>query len=399
MPPSTDIFQRPELAQAMAQRLLQPGVLDEGLRSGLFISGLRRQGKTTFLLNDLIPALEQHGAIVIYVDLWSNTKVSPEFLVLDKIRATLGELQNPASRLMERLKRVAGIDVGILSFKFGFKLDALGKEDGPTLSEVLQQVVDQGQRDVVLIVDEVQHAITTEDGRRMLEGLKSARDAINPRPHTPGHFIMIGTGSHRAMVAELTTRRSHAFEGATSLAYPVLSEDYVAHLLARIRQENSQAQLPSLAVASQAFVTVGHRPEELRKALRAMYLSMQDAPQAPDAVLPIVARTLRLEAAEIEFRKIEDMGVLATVLFDRIASGVDEGKGLFSADALSSYRQTLGRDVSTDEVQRVVNDLLAENLAMRSERGRYVVTDPFVSDAWAERKQIESKGLTQSSGS
>jgi hypothetical protein len=31
-------------------------VLDEGLRSGLFLSGLRRTGKTTFLVNDLIPA-------------------------------------------------------------------------------------------------------------------------------------------------------------------------------------------------------------------------------------------------------------------------------------------------------------------------------------------------------
>jgi hypothetical protein len=394
MPPSTDIFQRPALAQAMAQRLLHPGVLDEGLRSGLFISGLRRQGKTTFLLNDLIPELEQQGAIVIYVDLWSNTKVSPESLVLDKIRATLGELQNPASRLMARLKSVAGLDVGILLFKFGFKLDTLGKEGGPTLAEVLQQVVDQGQRDVVLIVDEVQHAITTEDGRRMLEGLKAARDAINPRPKTPGHFIMIGTGSHRAMVAELTTRRSHAFEGATSLAYPVLSEDYVAHLLARIRQENAQAPLPSLAVANQAFATVGHRPEELRKALRAMYLAIKDAAQAPDVVLPIVARTLRLEAAEIEFRKIEDMGVLAAVLFDRIACGVDEGKGLFSSDALNSYQQALGREVATDEVQRVVNDLLSENLVMRSGRGRYVVTDPFVCEAWVERQQIDREGVT-----
>lgn len=394
MPPSLDIFQRPELAHAMAQRLLHPGVLDEGLRSGLFISGLRRQGKTTFLLNDLIPELEQQGAIVIYVDLWSNTKASPESLVLDKIRATLAELQNPASQLVDRLKRVVGIDVGVLSFKFGFKLDALGKEGGPTLAEALQQVVDQGRRDVVLIVDEVQQAITTDDGRRMLEGLKAARDAINPRPNTPGHFIMIGTGSHRAMVAELTTRRSHAFEGATSLAYPVLGEDYVAHLLARIRQENGQAPLPSLAVANQAFATLGHRPEELRKALRAMYLSIQDATQAPDAVLPIVARTLRLEAAEIEFRKIEDMGVLAAVLFDRIACGVDEGKGLFSADALNQYKQALARDVSTDEVQRVVNDLMAENLVMRSERGRYVLTDPFVSDAWVERKQIERKGIS-----
>lgn len=197
------------------------------------------------------------------------------------------------------------------------------------------------------------------------------------------------------MVAELTTRRSHAFEGATSLAYPVLGEDYVEHLLARIREENTSAPLPSLAVASQAFATVGNRPEELRKALRAMYHSIKDSPQAPDDVLPIVARTLRLEAADIEFRKIEDMGVLATVLFDRIASGVGDGKGLYSAEALKSYKETLGREVAADEVQRVVTELLAENLAMRSERGRYVVTDPFVRDAWVERDQIETNGLTR----
>jgi len=47
---------------AMARQLLRPSVLDEGLRSGLFLSGLRRTGKTTFLINDLIPALEEAGA-------------------------------------------------------------------------------------------------------------------------------------------------------------------------------------------------------------------------------------------------------------------------------------------------------------------------------------------------
>jgi hypothetical protein len=154
------------------------------VRSGLFISGLRRQGNTTFLLNDLVPQLEQQGAIVIYVDLWSNTKVSPESLVLDKIRTIFAELQNPTSGLIGALRRVKGLDVGILSFKFGFKLDTLGKEGGPTLADDLRQVIDQGQRDVVLVIDEVPHAITTDDGRRMLEALKAARDAINPRPNT-----------------------------------------------------------------------------------------------------------------------------------------------------------------------------------------------------------------------
>ncbi len=53
----SSIYRRPELAALMAKQLLNPGILDEGLRSGLFLSGLRRTGKTTFLINDFIPAL------------------------------------------------------------------------------------------------------------------------------------------------------------------------------------------------------------------------------------------------------------------------------------------------------------------------------------------------------
>ena len=92
-----DIFLRPELAGQIARQLLQPSVLDVGLRSGLFLSGLRRTGKTTFLRNDLIPALEQQGALVIYVDLWSDTQISPARLVRAAINKTLEDIQSPAS--------------------------------------------------------------------------------------------------------------------------------------------------------------------------------------------------------------------------------------------------------------------------------------------------------------
>ena len=252
-----NIYRRPELAAQMARQLVNPGVLDEGLRSGLFLSGLRRTGKTTFLLNDLIPALEEAGALVIYVDLWSDTQTSPALLVLAAVRKTLAELQLPASSILHKLKRVGSADVGAFGFKFGFKLESVGTESGPTLAQALTEVVDQAKTNVVLIVDEVQHAITSDDGNQMLLALKSARDAINPRPGTPGHFIFIGTGSHRALVSELTARRNQAFAGATSVPYPVLNSDYVEHLLNRLAQEGA-APLPSLAVAIQAFGTLGN---------------------------------------------------------------------------------------------------------------------------------------------
>jgi hypothetical protein len=381
------IFHRTELATRMAQQLIHPGALDEGLRSGLFISGLRRTGKTTYLLNDLIPALEHTGAIVIYVDLWSNTEANPAVLIRNAIRNTMDELQTIGSGILKKLATVSGSDVGAFGFKFGFKLDRVGKPGGATLAQALLDLVDQAKTDVVLIVDEVQHAITTEDGNRLLLALKAARDAINPRPGTPGHFLFIGTGSHRALIAELIARRNQAFDGATSIDFPVLAADYIGHLFQRL-DADGVAVLPSSAVAVEAFSMLANRPEEMIKALR----QLQHIPPGsnPDQFLPVIAATLRSAAADIELAKVEQLGGLATAIFERIAATDGDTKGVFSSDAAADYSRSVGREVRVEEVQPVVNELMAANIIMRRAHGRYGVTDPHVQELSREKKSLES---------
>lgn len=383
----SNLFHRPTLAASMAQQLLRPGALDEGLRSGLFLSGLRRIGKSTFLINDLIPALEAQGAIVIYVDLWTNTAVSPASLVQAAVRKTLLEVQTTGSALLARLARVASVDAEALGFKFGFTLDNVGQQDGVTIAEALTSLVDQAKSSVVLIVDEVQHAITTEDGNSMLHALKAARDAINPRPHTPGYFLFIGTGSHRALVSELTARRNQAFVGANSMAFPLLKADYVDHLLARLHGEQI-SHLPTRDVAIAGFDTLGNRPEELIRAIR----QLQHIPEgsAPDAMFPVIAATLRSTAADIELAKVEQIGSLATAIFERIAAVDGDARGIFSNDAAADYTRAVGRDVRVEEIQPVVNDLLDANVIMRRGHGLYGIADPFVQEIWREKKRLES---------
>ena len=383
------IYRRTKLAARMTDQLLHPGVLDEGLRSGLFLSGLRRIGKTTFLRNDLIPALEEAGALVIYVDLWTDAQINPATLVQDAIRKAIENLQSPASVTLKKVKRVGGADLAGFGFRFGFKLDAIGAAGGVTLAQALTEMVDQAKTDVVLIIDEVQHALRLEDGSRMLLALKAARDAINPRPGTPGHFLFIGVGSHRALVHELTTRGNQAFFGATSVSYRVLEDDYVEHLLDRLKQEGATA-LPSLPVAIAAFKALGHRPEEIRKALRSLGNTLPPGGD-PDLFLPVIAATLRSTAADLELAKLEQMGGLATAIFERIASK-EEARGIFSGEAAGAYSKAVGREVRIDEAQPVVNELMAANLIMRKAHGIYCVTDPFVQTIWKEKKALEEGG-------
>lgn len=382
----TEVFLRPQLAREMARQLLKPFALDIGLRSGLFLSGLRRTGKTTFLINDLIPALEEGGALVIYVDLWAAPQSSPVKLIHAAIRKALSELQAPSPSTLQKLKALRGTEIEATGFKFDLNLETLGVAGGTTLAEVLTEVVDQAKTDVVLIIDEVQHAITTDDGQQLMLALKTARDAINSRLRTPGYFLFIGAGSHRAAIREMTTGGNQAFVGATNLPYPVLGSDYVEYWLKRLH-EDGVISLPSLAVAVEAFKTLGNRPEELIRAFRQLAHTPTSG-VSPDQVLQVIAATLRSAAADVELSKVEEMGGLAQAIFARVASAKEDARGLFSAEALADYSKDLGREVRVEEIQRVANDLLAANLIMRTGYGLYGVTDPFVNEIWIERQEM-----------
>ncbi|MGH9600479.1 MAG: hypothetical protein ACRD27_11490 [Terracidiphilus sp.] len=377
------IYHRPQLATDLARRLLHPGVLDEGLRSGLFLSGLRRTGKTTFVRMDLIPALQNAGALVIYVDLWTDTSISPAILTRSAIRQALKALQSPTSLAPKYLKRVKSVGLGVAGLKFDFHIDSVGEEGGTTLADAFLAVVDQAQTNLVFIMDEVQQAITTEDGNSMLLAMKAARDAINQRPDTPGRFLFVGTGSHRAMVSELTARRNQAFAGAVAQPYPVLGPDYVAYERKRM-QPALRKHTPSLAAIGAAFDRLGHRPEDLRKALHQLSTAAIIHNEV-DATFDVIVDTLRRGAADLELRTLENLGTLATAIFSRIASSKGDSRGVFSTAAAAEYSKAVGRDVKVEEIQPVADRMLDANLIMRKRHGVYAVTDPFVQQLWLEQ--------------
>ena len=379
-------FRRTALAQEMTKQLLRPTFLDTSLRSGLFLSGQRRVGKTTFLATDLIPALQDLGAIVIYVDLWSQPQANPADLVHDAIRKSLKALQTPGSAILQKLKQVSSVEAGAAGFKFGFKLADVGKEGGVSLAQAFTELIAQSKTDLVLIVDEVQHALGSTDGDNMLHALKAARDAINTRPGTPGYFLFVGTGSHRARVQELSLKGNQAFNGAVTHEFPVLGLEFVEYVLQQVKPQLG-VMAPSARVTEEAFKRMGSRPEELMKALNVLRALPQGA--NPDEHLPTIAQSFGAAAADIELQKIEAFGPLAQAIFSRICSIGGNVKGVFTADALKEYSTQIGREATAQEVQGVIGLMTSANLLMRVKHGHYGVTDSFVEKAWGTRLQAD----------
>lgn len=305
-------------------------------------------------------------------------------LVHDAVRATLQALSTPGSGLLQRFK---GLNVGAAGFSLGFQLDGLGAKGGTTLAQAFEALVAQAGTDVVLIVDEVQQALVNDEGHGLLHALKAARDAVNARPGTPGHFIFLGTGSHESLVTDMATRRSQPFTGALAASYTVLGEDFVRWQLERLSAMPG-VRLPSEAVAWLGFQTLGHRPEEL---LRALVQLQQTTATAPDEAFPIICATLAAAAADVELRAVEDFGALGMAIFSRIAAGGERGaSGLFGAEALADYSAATGLSVEASQVQGLVEKLIAANLVTRLRHGVYAVADPFVAATWTNSKQSAS---------
>jgi hypothetical protein len=380
MPPQ-NVFPRPRYAQALAQQLLDPGPLDQGLRSGVFLSGIRRIGKTTFIRQDFIPALLDRGALVLYVDLWTDRSRPPMTLLQESVRQAAVELAHPGSALLQALRRVKGLNFGAAGISLGLQLDALGTPGGAALAEVFVELVRKAQGDVVLVIDEVQQAMATQDGQDMLFALKAARDRVNTATDPPGRLLIVGTGSHKSLVTDMATRRSQAFAGAHTASFEPLGKDYVDWFLRRVQAAGLVA--PPLDAACAGFRDMGSRPEELAKAVRQFQDEMA-AGRGADAATAFatICATLATATAELDIQAIEDAGELAVLAFSRIAAG--QSRGLYAADTLATFSAARGREVTANDMIPAIDKLVAANLIVRKGHGNFEVADPFVKHVWLQ---------------
>ena len=77
-------YRRTALAEAYCAALEGGGVFDA--TSGLFLAAPRRTGKSTFLREDLVPAMRARGWETLYVDLWSDRARDPADLIAAAVR-------------------------------------------------------------------------------------------------------------------------------------------------------------------------------------------------------------------------------------------------------------------------------------------------------------------------
>jgi hypothetical protein len=362
------IFHRPALAGELSSRIMSTALVAPA-RSGLFLAAPRRTGKSTFLREDLIPALAASGAVVLYADLWADRAVDPGDAIVSLVRAALGAEDG----LILKMVRKAGLDRISLG-GMAFDVAKVGLGTGVSMSAALAALSDAVKRPIALIIDEAQHAATTKAGNDALFALKAARDELNGSAH---HGLrIVATGSSRAKLGVLRSSKDQAFFKASMQSFPPLDRDYVAWIV-----ENSGLRvLPDVGLTFGQFQRTGHRPEVLIDALGKIEEAGHDVrPDNVDALLES-AVDAELEGGESAvLRVIQSLTPLQGAVLHVMAM---QGEHFtpYGARTLDAYRVEAGRlgntsDVTVPNVQTALDALLDKSLIWRAARGEYALEE------------------------
>ena len=364
------VFHRSDLASEMSSRLLDPPATS-AVRSGLFLSAPRRTGKSTFLREDLVPALTDGGAHVLYVDLWRERQADPGEVIVEAVGAALAKEKGAWKRLLK--------SIGDASLSVGSVSVSLGRQSGGTakvsMTAALQALSDETERVIVLIVDEAQHAITTEAGNDALFGLKAARDELNSSAH---HGLrIVATGSSRDKLAMLRASKDQAFFGAPLVGFPPLGEDYVRWFV----EQQVFAEALDVAEVTRWFERAGHRPEFLNAAAETVSFEFgADRESIPERLKAALEHEVTM-SNEASLELVRSLSPLQSAVLREMAS---KGRAYapFEGETMKRYARIIERiDAesqivpSATNVQAALETLKQRGLVWRASRGVYALEE------------------------
>jgi hypothetical protein len=374
-------FRRAHLAQAYCDSLQGKGIADA--TSGLFLAGPRRVGKSTFLIEDLIPEAEQRQWVTVYVDLWANKMTDPAILISEAVKSRIATYKSKLAKLTKQvqLKKVNVFKVVELDFT------QPGLPEHITLADVLSDLVRLADKPVLLLIDEAQHALTSTQGVNAMFSIKSARDQINLSKSMPGLMLVL-TGSNRDKLAQLVIKKDQPFFGSEVTAFPLLGRDYTDFFTEKVNQalaSNNQFDKSSMW---EAFQLIGHRPEILRQIVGRVALSNEA--QSFSALLKQDALVWHSHIWQEFANEYYALPLLQQVI---LASLVEHSHNWapFSEMSMQSYQQaTQQPKLSVSSVQAAIQSLREHGFIWQSSRGSYALEDESFA-AWFKHTQVSNQ--------
>lgn len=359
-------FKRPDLASAYSESLEGKGIINA--RSGLFLAGPRRVGKSTFLKDDLIPDALKRDWVTVYVDLWANKNANPANLIAEAIKTTIAVYKGK----LTKLAKAVNLDKINIMGTFVLDFSKPGLPENVTLTDALRMLSQLCEKPIILIIDEAQHALTTEDGLNAMFSIKSARDQLNTNIENTT-LMLVFTGSNRDKLANLVLKKDQPFFGSDVTTFPLLNKEYTDSFTEWVNKSLAPGNQFTKDSMWQAFKLVGHRPEILRHLAGRIALG-GDASHFAELLKKdaLIWQSRIWDEFENDFNALTPLQqIILNVLINKGSHWLP-----FSEESMNHYKHMSGQaEISSATVQTAIQSLRERGFIWQAGRGAYALED------------------------
>ncbi|ELP5902564.1 hypothetical protein QTV49_004604 [Vibrio vulnificus] len=347
-------YKRPELAEGY---LKQVGL---GPVFRIALLGVRRIGKTAFLIKDIIPKAEELGFHPVYINMWDNRDAPHETIISklnDHIKALSSSSKESIKQLMKSEVTKFEINAGIAKATIDtstVKPQLVSPSHVTQISDALirlNKLADADDKRLLFILDEIQHLNSTNEFIPIQSCLRTNFDTYH-------ETSVIFAGSSRGGVAAMFNTRSENFKvnGKTEVVempffdsarlteFPLLDSGFVEYLMSVVK---SGFDIESFDVVQleKCFQAYDYSPFWFRRLLEQLISRTLTLEDAHKSILLSIREHNRID--EI----IKKMNLIDKLVYMRLYCDIQP----LSSDSVNWYMRQIKkidkRDISFDKAR------------------------------------------------
>ncbi|HHJ3076823.1 TPA: hypothetical protein ACPVZG_000619 [Vibrio parahaemolyticus] len=347
-------YKRPELAEGY---LKQVGL---GPVFRIALLGVRRIGKTAFLIKDIIPKAEELGFHPVYINMWDNRDAPHETIISklnDHIKALSSSSKESIKQLMKSEVTKFEINAGVAKATIDtstVKPQLVSPSHVTQISDALirlNKLSDAADKRLLFILDEIQHLNSTNEFIPIQSCLRTNFDTYH-------ETSVIFAGSSRGGVAAMFNTRSENFKvnGKTEVVempffdsarlteFPLLDSGFVEYLMGVVK---SGFDIDSFDVdeLERCFQAYDYSPFWFRRLLEQLISRTLTLEDAHKSILLSIREHNRID--EI----IKKMNLIDKLVYLRLYCDIQP----LSSDSVNWYMQQIKsidkKDISFDKAR------------------------------------------------
>ena len=347
-------YKRPKLAEGY---LKQVGL---GPVFRIALLGVRRIGKTAFLIKDIIPKAEELGFHPVYINMWDNRDAPHETIISklnDHIKALSSSSKESIKQLMKSEVTKFEINAGVAKATIDtstVKPQLVSPSHVTQISDALirlNKLADAADKRLLFILDEIQHLNSTNKFIPIQSCLRTNFDTYH-------ETSVIFAGSSRGGVAAMFNTRSENFKvnGKTEVVempffdsarlteFPLLDSGFVEYLMGVVK---SGFDIDSFDVdeLERCFQAYDYSPFWFRRLLEQLISRTLTLEDAHKSILLSIREHNRID--EI----IKKMNLIDKLVYLRLYCDIQP----LSSDSVNWYMQQIKsidkKDISFDKAR------------------------------------------------